>query len=232
MHKKAPGTGVCSGALFMNCLDVEIGRSVSAGEHGWRNTMDLNIKSRNGKVSERQRQHIQEKLGRLGRYMDQLSNLTIEISTEQRRGEGEVHRVQVTLVGEHGILLRAEERSTDLFAAVDSVQSILQRQIVRYKDKHWRRGKLRRQAGKFVEAEPVLVAETAVATQDEVEEPAPQIVRTKEFHLKPMFSDEAVEQMELLGHDFFIFRDADTLRVSVIYRRKDGNYGLIDPEEN
>lgn len=193
--------------------------------------MDLTVRSRNGRVSDRQRQHIQDKLGKLERYLDQISSATVEVSTEQRRGAGEVHRVQVTLVGEHGVLLRAEESSSDMYAAVDAVQESLQRQIVRYKEKHWRRGKLRRQGGKFIESEVPEVAPVAVE-EVEVEEPVPQILRTKEFQLKPMYTDEAIEQMELLGHGFFLFRDADTRNISLVYRRKDGNYGLIVPEEN
>lgn len=194
--------------------------------------MDLIFKSRNHtKVSERQRQYIEEKLSKLTRYLDQIKSATVEVSNEQLRSTGEVYRIQVTLVGEHGVILRAEESAPDLFAAVDTVQSNLQRQIQRYKDKHWRRGRLRRQGGKFVESEPVMV-DVDSSSLAEADEEAPRIVRMKEFTLKPMFSDEAVEQMELLGHNFFIFRDADTAHISVVYRRKDGNYGLIVPDES
>jgi ribosomal subunit interface protein len=189
--------------------------------------MELIVKSRNSKVSERQRTHIEEKLNKLGRYLDQISKMTVEIVEEQRRNEGIVHRVQVTLVGEHGILLRAEQRASELYAAVDEVHDTLQRQIRRYKDKHWRRGKLRRQGGEIVE--PISEASNGAAV--EPEEHRPRIVRTKEFQVKPMFSDEAVEQMELLGHNFFVFRDAETNQINVLYRREDGNYGLIVPDE-
>lgn len=189
--------------------------------------MDLIVKSRNGKVSERQRQHIEEKLGKLARYLDQISSATVEISAEQRHSKAEVQRVQVTLVAEHGLLFRADERANDLYAAIDEVQSILQRQITRYKEKHWRRGKLRRQSGKIIEE---VVATPDVAGTEEAAEREPQILRTKEFILKPMYTDEAIEQMELLSHGFFLFRDADSMKVSVVYRRKDGNYGLIVPE--
>jgi ribosomal subunit interface protein len=189
--------------------------------------MELIFKNRNSKVSDRQRTHIEEKLNKLGRYLDQISQMTVEIIEEQRRTEGIVHRVQVTLVGEHGILLRAEQRASELYAAVDEVHDTLQRQIRRYKDKHWRRGKLRRQGGEIVEAAPA----TSNGVAAETEERRPRIVRTKEFEVKPMFSDEAVEQMELLGHNFFVFRDAETNRINVLYRREDGNYGLIVPDE-
>src|SRR5262245_18513897 len=189
--------------------------------------MELILKSRNGRVSERQRSHIEEKMNKLARYLDQISKMTVEIAEEQRRTEGVVHRVQVTLVGEHGVLLRAEQRAPELYAAVDEVHDALQRQIKRYKDKHWRRGKLRRQGGDIVEALPELNGAATLAA----EEQRPRIVRTKEFQVKPMFSDEAVEQMELLGHTFFVFRDAETNRINVLFCREDGNYGMIVPDE-
>jgi ribosomal subunit interface protein len=192
--------------------------------------MDLIIKSRNGKITERHRNYIEEKLGRLERYMDQIKSATVEVHTQQQRHAGEMHRVQVTLVGERGVILRAEEQSADLMTAVDEVQSVLQRQITRYKEKYWRRSsRLRRQ-----EVERLSELETAVAiadlpdTADDTAEP--ELIRTKEFTLRPMFTDDAVEQMELLGHTFFVFQDAETSRVSVLYRRRDGHYGLIIPQ--
>ncbi len=190
--------------------------------------MDLIVKSRNGKISERQRQHIEQKLSRLDRYLDRIAQVTVEHMEEMRRNEGNVHRVQVTVVGDHGVLVRAERRAPELYAAIDEVYDTLQRQIERYKDKHWRRGKLRRQGGQIVEALPELNASSLADEQDE--DQRPRIVRTKEFQVKPMYSDEAVEQMELLGHDFFVFQDADTGKLNVLYRRRDGNYGLIVPE--
>jgi putative sigma-54 modulation protein len=187
--------------------------------------MELIVKSRGGKVTDRQQTYIKEKIGKLERYMDRLSKATVEVVEEQRRNEGSIHRAQVTLVGDHGILLRAEQRAPDLYAAIDNVHDNLQRQIQRYKDKHWRRGKLRRQGGEIVEVAP--------DTNGSVEssEQRLRIVRTKEFQVKPMYSDEAVEQMELLGHSFFVFRDAGTSEINVLYRREDGNYGLIVPGE-
>lgn len=189
--------------------------------------MELNVKSRHGKVTERQRRHIEEKLGKLERYMEKIVSATVEVHTEQQRNAGEVHRVQVTVVGDHGVILRAEEQSNDLFGAIDEVQEVLQRQIQRYKEKYWRRGRLRRHEERIVEPEP---EPTPVAVAEEEEAPGRQITRTKQFRLRPMFVDDAVEQMELLGHNFFVFQDAETSKLSVLYRRRDGNYGLIVPE--
>lgn len=188
--------------------------------------MELTFKSRHGKITERERDYIEEKLGKLERYIDQISQANVEVIEEQRRSEGVTHRVQVTLVGEHGILLRAEQRASELAAAIDAVHDTLQRQIQRYKDKRWHRGRPRRQADEELEA----IAETQrLPGVEEIEEQRPRIVRTKEFQVKPMSGEEAVEQMELLGHDFFVFRDADNGNINVLYRREDGNYGLIVP---
>jgi len=186
--------------------------------------MEFIVKSRNGKVTQREQEYIKEKIGKLERYLDLISKVTVEVGEAQRRSQGMMHRAQVTLVGDHGILLRAEEYAPDFNSAIDTVHDNLQRQIQRYKDKHWRRGKLRRQAGEIVE---VGMETNGVAATDV--DARPRIVRTKEFQVKPMFSDEAVEQMELLGHDFFVFRDAENSQINVLYRREDGNYGLIVP---
>lgn len=191
--------------------------------------MELTIKSRNGKITERQRQHIDEKLSKLARYMEGITSATVEVRTEQRRNAGEIHRVQVTLVGEHGVYLRAEEEAPDLYAAIDAVQDVLQRQITRYKEKYWRRGRSRRAVEPIIEAESAIaVAEPEEAVEEERREPA--VIRTKQFKLRPMFTEDAIEQMELLGHNFFVFQDAETSRICVLYRRRDGAYGLIVPE--
>ena len=192
--------------------------------------MDLTVKSRNGKVTERQRQHIEEKLGKLGRYMDQITSATVEVHTEQHRQAGEVHRVQVTLTGDRGVILRAEEQSSDLYGAIDEVQSVLQRQIKRYKEKYWRRERQRRQTDKIVVSDVTPVVEV-VAPEEEFEGRDVEVIRTKQFTLRPMFTDDAIEQMELLGHNFFVFQDAESQRFSVLYRRRDGNYGLIVPDK-
>ncbi|WP_322816604.1 ribosome hibernation-promoting factor, HPF/YfiA family [Chloroflexus sp.] len=195
--------------------------------------MELTIKSRNGKISDRQRAHIEEKLSKLERYLHGITSITVEVQHEQQRNVGEIYRVQTTLVAEHGVILRAEERASDLYAAIDEVQEVLQRQIARYKDKYWRRSREQRRAPNgLTPAEEVAIAEAeaaALATPTEVGVES-RVIRTKTFRLRPMFVDDAIEQMELLGHNFFVFQDAETMQVSVLYRRRDGNYGVIIPE--
>lgn len=200
--------------------------------------MELIFTGRNGKLSERQRAHIEEKLGKLARYIDQISSMKVEISTEQQN-HGEVHRIQVTLVGDHGIIVRADQSAPDLYAATDQVQDILQRQIKRYKEKYWRRTRTRRKTSEPAPelAETVSFAHASVepastaSVVGDMTDGAGHVVRIKKFAMKPMYTDEAVEQMELLGHTFFVFRDADTEHISVVYRRRDGNYGMIVPDE-
>lgn len=194
--------------------------------------MDWNIKSRNIKLHDRQRAYIQEKLGKLERYLEGISDWKVECRFETLRGLGDIFTVQVTLLAERGIILRAEEREKDLNAAVDQVHDNLQRQIRRYKEKHYRRGRLRRSAGEIINTPlPAYVADASVDGEDTAPETLEdrQILRAKDVTLRPMFSDEAIEQMELLGHAFFVYRDAETEKISVVYRRNDGNYGLIMP---
>lgn len=182
--------------------------------------MDINIRSRNGaRISERQRSHIEEKLTKLQRYADTIRDVNVEVSEEQHRSEGEVHRVQATLIIDKGTILRAEKSASELYTAIDLVEESLHRQLTRFKDRHWRRGKTRHHEGQVTAAEG--------STTSEADGQLPSLIRTKNFNLKPMYSDEAIEQMELLGHDFFVYRDIDSHEVSVVYRRRDGNYGLI-----
>ncbi len=189
--------------------------------------MNIHIRSRNGKVSERQRVYIEEKLQKLDRYLDGAADITVELSHTQQRNAGEMYTVQATLHTAQGTIMRAEERNPELSAAVDTIHDTLQRQITRYKDKHYRRGRVRRLDADVVPVD--LDADEATDIPDYASD-APQIVKTKHFAYKPMYSDEAIEQMELLGHSFFVFTDAQTNQINVVYRRRDGNYGLIVPE--
>jgi ribosomal subunit interface protein len=186
--------------------------------------MNIHIRSRNGKVKDDDRTMIEAKLGKLERYADGESDVLVELARTQGRGTGEMHVVQATLHMPQGTIVRAEERQPELNAAVDTLHDTLQRQLTRYKDKHFRRGRARATD----DAAPPLAALDALDA--DTQEPAAQVVRTKRFAYKPMTSDEAIEQMELLGHTFFVFTDANSDQVNVVYRRRDGNYGVIVPD--
>jgi putative sigma-54 modulation protein len=119
-----------------------------------------------------------------------------------------------------GVLIRAQEKSKDMRAAVDRVVDVLSKRIERYKGK------------RYDKSRGVSFARQGAAIEEEEEvEAAKRVVKTKRFLVKPMPIDEAMSQMELLGHDFFLFLDADTERLNLLYRRDDGDYGLIEPEQ-
>lgn len=186
--------------------------------------MDIMIKSRTGKATEEERTYLENKLRKLERYLDEIGAVHIDLSRVQLRGSGETQIVQATLNTDRGMMIRAEERDADFFAAVDRLHDTLQRQLTRYKERHDRRSKGRRvPAGEF---QPMAVEEESTNHNGN----GARLVKIKQFVYKPMDSDEAIEQMELLGHDFFVFTDAASNQVNVVYRRNDGNYGLIEQE--
>ena len=199
--------------------------------------MELTVKSRNSKLSDRQHAHIEEKLRKLDRYLDGITEIHVDVRQELHRDAGEVYRVQATLTGLNGVLMRAEERSADLYAAIDAVQAVLQRQIRRYKDKYWHRARRAKQiaAEAATHAAVVPAPGNEPVTADDVlggmeEAPQRDILRSKTFRLQPLHVDDAIERMELLGHTFFVYQDVGDGRISIVYRRNDGNYGVIIPQ--
>lgn len=184
--------------------------------------MELEIKGKNMKVSDRTHDYVEKRISKLDRYMPDIQEVFVELSVEKTRSAQDRHVAQVTVRNDGGPILRAEERSDELTVAVDAVVDKIHRQIVRYKGK-----RSNRWHGQSRE-ELVPVADDFL--EDLAEEEERQIVRTKRFMVSPMNEDEAIEQMELLGHDFFIFYNPDRGMMNVIYRRRDGNYGLLEPE--
>lgn len=183
--------------------------------------MDLHISSHNLEVTEYLRQYIEKKIGKLDRYLPEITEARVDLSTENTRSAGELQVAQVTL-RVNGTYIRGEERTHDIFASIDAVLDKLYRQIARYKGKRQDRWK-----GKGAyQPEPLPIE----LEELEEEEEQGTIVRRKRFQMYPMDELEAIEQMELLGHNFFIFHNAETGEINVLYRRKDGDYGLIIPE--
>jgi ribosome hibernation promoting factor len=181
--------------------------------------MELTIKGKNVEVTERLRDYVRKKIGKLDRYLPTISEAWVELSTEGTKAAQDRQVCQVT-VRSNGTILRAEERSEDMFYSIDTVLDKMYRQIARYKGKRKNRWR-----GAGAPAEPL-----PAAYEEEFEEETSSIVRYKRFPMTPMSPEEAIEQMELLGHDFFVFFNADEGQINVLYRRKDGNYGVIQPE--
>jgi putative sigma-54 modulation protein len=181
--------------------------------------MELTIKGRNMEVTDRLYDYVHQKIGKLDRYLPSISEAWVELSVEAAKAAQHRQVCQVT-VRSNGTILRAEERSDDMFNSIDAVLDKMYRQIARYKGKRQNRWR-----GAAAPMEP-LPAEY----EEDFEEALPTIVRSKRFAMTPMHPEEAVEQMELLSHDFFVFFNADEGQINVLYRRQDGDYGLIQPE--
>ncbi|WP_195971565.1 ribosome hibernation-promoting factor, HPF/YfiA family [Clostridium thermobutyricum] len=174
--------------------------------------MKVTVMSKNIEITPALREMIEKKISKLDKYFEKEVDAKVTISVQKSR-----HIVEVTIPFS-GIMLRAEEATEDMYKSIDMVEEKLVRQIRKQKTKLSRKYN---QSLRFAE----------IATDlEEVEETKGKIVRTKTFAVKPMSSEEAVLQMELLGHNFFVYQDTDTNNISVLYKRKDGNYGLLDPE--
>jgi putative sigma-54 modulation protein len=178
--------------------------------------MQVIIQGRNVEVTDRLREYVESKVEKLDRYLPTITEARMELSTEQTRSMEDRQVAQLTLHIK-GVLLRSEERSSDMFTSVDNVMDKIKRQIDRYKSK--RRSRYR--------SAP---AEIVVPELEEEEGEQRSIVRTKRFSVTPMAPEEAIEQMELLGHSFFVFYNVDEGQINVVYARRDGNYGLLQPE--
>ncbi|SEM78392.1 ribosome hibernation-promoting factor, HPF/YfiA family [Lihuaxuella thermophila] len=181
------------------------------------------IRGNNLEVTDALRDFVEKKLSRLEKYFDTPPSAEAHVVLSVLRDE---HKVEVTIPFP-GLLVRAEESSKDMYASVDLVVEKLERQIRKYKTKVNR--KFRQDASlraQFRENSPDFKPSATVVE----EEPELEIVRTKRFNLKPMDMEEAILQMDMLGHNFFVFSNAATDQVNVVYKRKDGKYGLIEPE--
>lgn len=188
--------------------------------------MDISINSNNVELTERLRDHVERKTSKLDRYMPNLMEVRVDLSMQNTRSAGERQAAQITIRDDRGTILRAEERNSDMFAAVDAVVDKLYRQIKRYRGKQI---KSRRGGGSTVE-EMALGEPLPMEVEEDLVDAEATIVRRKRFALRPMAPEEAIEQMELLGHSFFVFFDVGEEMVNVVYKRHDGNYGLLQPE--
>ena len=182
--------------------------------------MRLQVKGRHIDVTDSLFQYAEKKLGKLARHLSDESRCELELIVEHNPSINESQVAEAT-VWTKGPVLRARESSTDMYASIDLVADKLERQVKRYREK-----RTRRQAEHIAQhhAPP---EQAQVATLPEEDEA--MIVKTKQFNMKPMSDEEALLQLELIGHDFFVFVNAESDEVNVIYKRRDGNYGLIEP---
>lgn len=176
--------------------------------------MELQITAKNIELTPTVLKLVESKLGKVGRHLPDIREYKAEISQEKTRASKEHFVVQLT-IDSHGTLLRGAERGEDLPAAIKKVSSVINRQIERFKGKLYEKGR-------------------GTSPKDKMEEeplpPVGKVVKVKRFAVKPMSPAEAIDQMELLGHDFFLFFNAESDELNLLYRRHDGDYGLIEPE--
>jgi putative sigma-54 modulation protein len=181
--------------------------------------MQLQVKGRNVEISEQIRSYAEEKLGKLDKLVKDPTRIELELLVEKNPSISNNHIAEATVFTK-GPVLRARESSADMKASIDQLVEKLERQVKRYRDKR-KRGHRPYGHSQLVEDTP------STPTDSETE---PMIVKTKQFAIKPMTAEEAVLQMDLIGHDFFVFKNADTDEINVVYRRRDGDYGLIEPQ--
>ncbi|MEA4891114.1 MAG: ribosome-associated translation inhibitor RaiA [Peptococcaceae bacterium] len=176
--------------------------------------MKMQIRARNLQVSDKVRDYAEKRLTRLDKLIDKDTEAIITLIGEKNR-----QRVEIT-IPVNGFILRAEEEDEDLLTAIDLVVDKLEKQMVKSKKRFSKKGRI------SITKLPTLAGLSPVDDSEEE-----MMVRAKRFPAKPMSLDEAITRMDMVGHTFFAFHNADTDRINVVYRRNDGRYGLLEPEE-
>lgn len=174
--------------------------------------MRVMVIGKNINVTPALKEMIEKKISKLGRYFNPGVEARATLSVQKNR---QIFEVTIPF---NGVILRCEESTDDMYKSIDLVENKLERQIRKQRTKLSRRSN---NSLRFFNMEEVAV---------EDEEKGKEIVKSKKFNIKPMTADEAILQMELVEHDFFVFKDADTNNINVIYKRKDGNYGILEPD--
>ena len=176
-------------------------------------TMRYKISGKNIEVTPGLKDAVQEKIGKLERYFNQDTEANITLSVEKGR-----QKIEVTIPVK-GHIIRAEQESSDMYVSIDLVEEIIERQLKKYKKK-------------LIDKKQSALSFSEAFLQEEMEAPDEEIkiMKVKRFGMKPMDPEEACIQMELLGHAFYVFLNADTDEVNVVYKRKNNTYGLIEPE--
>lgn len=174
--------------------------------------MNITISGKNIEITDGLRAAVNEKLSKLERYFTPDTNVIVTLSVEKER-----QKIEVTIPVK-GKIIRSEQVSNDMYVSIDLVEEVIERQLRKYKNKIVDR---KQSAGNF---------QQEYLDKDYEEDEEVKIIRTKKFDIKPMYPEDACVQMELLGHNFFVFVNAETDQVNVVYKRKGNTYGLIGPE--
>lgn len=187
--------------------------------------MQLIVHGRNVEVTDWINEYVDKKVGKLDKFLPQIMETRVELSHNATRAAEDRYTAQITMWA-NGQILRAEESTSDILASIDAAADKLSRQVRRFKG---RRFQARRRASAAAATSAEVQMTTPVIEEEPDEEELGRIIRRKEFALQPMDEEEAIAQMEMLGHDFFIYYDLNERSVNVVYRRRDGQYGLLQP---
>ena len=187
--------------------------------------MQIQIRGKNIQLTDSLRTYAENKVSKLEKFYDQITHADVSLIVEKNKNVEETHKVEITLHA-NGAIIRGEESTISMYSSIDVAVDKLERQLKKYKQKLFtslsrekkreNQGFAQMQNAQSIEEKPVVPSE-------------PRIVRSKRFAMKPMDPEEAALQMELLGHDFHVFLNPETNQINVVYKRKDGNYGLIEP---
>lgn len=184
--------------------------------------MKFIISGKNIEVTPGLKDAIEQKLGKLERYFTPETEINVTLSVEKGR-----QKIEVTIPVK-GNIIRSEQTSNDMYVSIDLVEEIIERQLRKYKNKLVARNQ--GHSTSYAPSGNSFRKEFFDSEEETTEDDEVRIVRTKKFGIKPMFPEDACVQMELLGHNFFVFSNAETDEVNVVYKRKDGSFGLIEPE--
>ncbi|MGI6486155.1 MAG: ribosome-associated translation inhibitor RaiA [Thermoanaerobacterales bacterium] len=176
--------------------------------------MKVNVSGKNVTITNALKEYAVKKVGKIERFFEGELEAQVTLKVEKDR-----HIVEVA-VPMNGILLRGEAETHDMYSSIDLVIEKLEKQIEKYKTK----------LARSIKKSPIKIKSTFEKRSNSKNQTEPKIVKVKRFAIKPMDTEEAIMQMDLLGHDFFVFSNAISNEVNVVYKRRDGNYGLIEPE--
>ncbi|MEL1133614.1 ribosome-associated translation inhibitor RaiA [Desulfitobacterium sp. THU1] len=175
--------------------------------------MNISVRGKQMEVTDALKDYVLKRVGKLEKYSDQFMDVKVTLLVEEGR-----HRVEVTAPLQ-GMILRGEEESTDMYTSIDLVVEKLERQIDKYRTRINKRMRTK------------VLKDHEVQQPSNLEDDSEEVVRHKKFGTKPMSVEEAIMQMNLVGHNFYAFTNMDTQDINVIYRRKSGDYGLLEPEK-
>jgi len=191
--------------------------------------MHVTVTGRNIELTPALKDYLVDKLQRAQKHFDHALNVTALLSVAKNPSVAQSQTAEVT-IKLNGSIIRGEESTENMYASIDLVADKIERQLRKYKTRYYQRGNKLKDKEGLVLIDVSAAIDSDAAVLKELDDSQPKIVRSKRFPLKPMLPEEAGKQMDLLGHDCFMVVNSDSNQVNTVYHRRDGNYGLIEPE--